>query len=181
MQGSFQHGLDHTNTRAFLGSHKHGERRATPHPSHGRTRPAQPSPAPLPRPFRGTPGSGGAAAGPCGLRGLAGRGGSPWTRAPSRGQREELPRSCGHSGCGEREHRDPHNQHGREDWGEPQSPRATSPVPSRPEPPTADGPHHGTATAPRSRGHSDAPSWNREWDSAREMRGLPETPHSTQG
>lgn len=55
MRGSSQHGLDHTNTRPFLGCHKHGERRATPHPSHGGTRPTQPCAAPLPCPSRGPP------------------------------------------------------------------------------------------------------------------------------
>lgn len=153
------------------------------HPTGAGTQPAQPSLVPPPLSFSGDPGAWGAAAGPWRLHGLAGRGGSPWTRAPSRGQREKLPRSCGRSGCEERQQRDPSEQHSREDCGEPQSMRATSPVLSRPEPPPGNGPHPGTARAPRSRGHSDAPSWSREWDPAREtrLRGLPETPHSTQG
>lgn len=159
VQGSFQHGLDHTSTWDFFGVSQ-----AWGTPSHPTCLSRQDSSSSVfPRPpspvLSGGPPEQGAAAGP----GRAPRaGGSPWTRAPSRGQREKLLRIC--SGYGERELRDPHGQHSRQDWGEPKSPRATSPVPSRPEPPAGDRPHNGTARVPRSRGRSDAPSWSREWD-----------------
>lgn len=158
VQGSFQLGLDRTNTRAFLGYH------AWETPSHptslsGQDSPRSAFPSP-PSPVL----SGGTAAGPWRAPWAGGARWSPWTRAPSRGQREELPPICG--GCGEREFRDPPWPAQPPGLGEPQLPGATDPVPRRPEPPRADGPHHGTGRAPRSAGHSDAPSGSREWDPA---------------
>lgn len=101
---------------------------------------AQPSPDPSPLSFPGSPGAGGQRPGPGGDPGPAGRGDSPGTRAPSRGHREKLRRS---RGCGERQHRDPHEQHNHEEWGEPQSPRATRPPGDPTGAEDTAGPHRG--------------------------------------
>lgn len=183
VQSSFQLGLNHTNTRAFLGYH------AWETPSHPTSLSRQDSPrSAFPRPpspvlSGGSPergSSGRALAGSRGWRGSLGARGHEHHPVGSGRSCRESAAAAGSGSSRIRSSGIPHEQHSRQDWGEPQFPGAASPVPSHP---------HSGRTPAR---HSQRPSQRRKKRCpivesgmgpclGEEFKGLLETPHSTQG